>query len=126
MCALCAENYINGASLRRAMKSAHSYDEHPLQTDEFTVSHGPEGFLIDCRMITQQFELQGGPPTLNVAHRTLRVTPMLAKELHRVLGVQVKRYEETFGKITKSGAQKKAEKLAKNAQSSADKPHYMG
>ncbi len=108
------------------MKPEHQYDPHALQADEFTISHGPEGFLIDCRMVTQQFELQGGPPQLIVTHRTLRMTPLLAKELHRILGLQLEKYEATFGEIHKTAAQEKAEELARNAQSSDEKPHYTG
>lgn len=113
------------------MQGVQHLDHFPLMSNQHTVSHQPDKFIIDFRGIYPQFAPDNKPQAV-VTHKVVILDPYVAKDLLDNLSKNIKKYEERFGKIKESDALKKAKKeqkkvgKKKKAKGSVQRPSYMG
>ena len=104
-------------------------DTNPFFTNEQTVNHQPEKFVIDFKNSLPQFVAT--EPVMVFTHRVIIMDTYMAKLFLGVLKDNISKYESKFGEIKKSKQLIKAEKEIKNIQKEAtttimEKPDYMG
>lgn len=118
------------------MQTVQQLDHSPLMSNQHTVSHQPDRFIIDFKGIYPQFT-PNNKPHMVVSHKVVLLDPYDAKELLKNLETNIKRYEEEFGPIKTpkhiKQAMKQKKKKAKERTrekkktvKSSDKPSYMG
>lgn len=105
-------------------------DKTPLMSNEQTVSHMADKFILDFKGVYTQY-LPENQPVVVVNHKTILLDPFFAKGFLKALKTNIERYEEKYGEIKKSNALKKAEKEVKEMKIQADstgveKPDYTG
>ena len=98
---------------------------------EMSVNFNPTQFILDFRCITPRIDPRSNEaPFVRMKHNVVMVDPWHAKEIIRVLGNVVKKYEEQFGEIKKPEAMKKyEEKKAKKEvkkEEETKSPSYFG
>ncbi len=78
------------------------HSEPVFFTDNVTVWHNPQKFLLDFSHATPRFDRIGdeNQQTIAVKHKTLIMDPVLAKVFLGVMKENVEKYEKNFGKIT--------------------------
>jgi hypothetical protein len=70
-------------------------------SDNVTISHNPNKFIIDFSQTTPRFDNVGGnmQQSLVIKHKSIMVEPQFAKIIVDLLEKNVKKYEKSFGKI---------------------------
>lgn len=104
------------------------FDENPWFSESVSVTHSPDRFLLDFKLINPQFNMEN-KPTFIAIHKVVLIDIYLAKNLLKLLSEQIKKYEDKFGKIEKPEAIKKAERMMKSTTTATvpfDKPSYVG
>jgi hypothetical protein len=109
---------------------------HSFFTDNVTISHGPNKFVMDFSQTTPRFDNVGGgmQRTLFVRHNAIMMDPVMAKIFLQTLQGNVKNYEKKFGKIglpkrgnskgkSKGGKKLKSKSIAQSVESSS---RYIG
>ena len=96
------------------------HSEAVFFTDNVTVWHSPQKFVIDFMQASPRFDQIGGESqqTIAVKHKTLIMDPVLAKVFLSVLKENLEKYEKNIGKI----ALPKAPKVKHNTVTSANVP----
>lgn len=108
------------------------HDGMDFYANEVSVNFGPTQFIIDFKAITPRVDMRSKTgPTLSVKHNVVLMDPYHMKNLHKMLGDAIKKYEKSFVKIKKPDALAKAEKDSKKRKDDADKkprvvPNYLG
>ena len=116
---------------QKEVKAMQNIDHAPFMSNQQTIAHQPDKFVIDFKCIFMQFTPENNP--LMVAnHRVVLLDPMVAKDFLKILKENIERYEKRFGKIEKSKAVKVAEKEMKDMPKESttgtvpSSPSYMG
>lgn len=115
--------------MQKNMKSVQNVDKNPFFSNQQTVAHQPDKFLLDFKGINMQFT-PDNMPSVVVNHRVILLDPHQAKEFLNTLKSNIDKYEEQFGKIEKPTALAKAEKevqqMPKETTTATETPTYMG
>ncbi len=95
-----------------------------------TVCHNPEKFQIDFKNIYPQFK-PDGQATMVVCHKNILLDPHTMVELYRIIGENIRKYEEKFGPIEEPGALQKAKeqvgiKKEESTTTNSERPNYLG
>ena len=106
------------------------HEGDPFFAHEVTVNFTPTQMSMDFKCITPRSDPRGKKPSFQLKHNVVMVDPWHAKALIDVLSNVVGKFETEFGKIQKPKALAKAEKkqaeLAKQGETAAEIPNYMG
>lgn len=101
-------------------------------SNEASINFNPTQFILDFKSITPRVDMRAREgPVLSIKHNVILIDPYHAKNLHKLLGDVIKKYEKTYVKIKKPEALAKAEKNA-NKQAKDDSvkaksvPNYLG
>lgn len=113
------------------MQGIQNIDHSPMLSNQQTVSHQPDRFIIDFKGVFPQFTPDNNPQMV-INHKVILMDPHVALEFFKTLETNIKRFEEKFGKIkppkaleiAKKDRDKKAK--GKKKKSSSSKPSYMG
>jgi len=97
---------------------------------ETSVNFTPQQFSLDFKSLSPRVDPRNkNAPTFVMAHNVVMLDPWHAKQIHKILGEALKKYEEEFVKIDKPKALAKAEKKhvkAETKTAKAEIPAYMG
>jgi (p)ppGpp synthase/HD superfamily hydrolase len=97
---------------------------------ETSINFTPSQLTLDFKSITPRTDPRNKTnPTFVLLHNVVMLDPYHAKQVHKILGEAVKKYEADFGKIDKPKAVSKAEKKYKTMEktaTAAEVPTYMG
>ena len=98
---------------------------------ETSINFTPSQLLLDFKSVTPRTDPRNKTaPTFVLAHNVIMVDPWHAKQIHKILGEAIKKYETDYAKIAKPKSVAKAEKRHKaNAASKtveSEVPRYMG
>ena len=101
---------------------------HSFYTDNVTISHGPNKFVMDFTQSTPRFDNIAGQmqQALLVKHNAIMMEPRMAKIFLQTLTNNIKAFEKKFGKLDMPKRKKKreAKKIkSKNVESSS---RYIG
>ena len=110
------------------IQGIQNFDKNPFSSNNQTVIHQPEKFIIDFKGISTQSTPEG-KPTLIINHRAILLEPYIAKGFLDALSGNIKKYEEKFGKIKIPDSIEKAKKemdMQKPEETSTKSPSYMG
>ena len=114
--------------MEKQIPGINNVDNHPFFSNEQTINHQPEKFIIDFKNIIPQFVANEAVMVMN--HRIIILDPYMAKLFLSTLKDNISKYESNFGEIKKSKQLIKAEKLAKDIQKEAitatERPSYLG
>src|SRR3989338_3443964 len=75
-----------------------TFDNTPFFSNGQTVTHTPEKFQIDFLSVYPQFT-PDGQPTFVINQKNILLDPHVMVVLHRIIGENIKNYEEKFGVI---------------------------
>jgi hypothetical protein len=100
---------------KKGVNVSLEHNEPAFFTDNVTVSHSQNKFVIDFTQTTPRFDNFEGKyqQTFVIKHKTLVLDPQFAKIFLDILGQNVKRYEKNFGNIKIQKEKKEKEKLEK-------------
>ena len=100
------------------------HSEPAFFTDNVTVSHSPNKFVIDFSQTTPRFDNfeDKQQQTFVIKHKTIVLDPQFAKIFSDILQQNVNRYEKTFGSI-KIPKEKKAKVKLEKTESTT---RYIG
>lgn len=108
-------------------------DGETFFANEISITFGPAQFAFDFKNISPRVDMrsQDGSKTFVLKHNVVLIEPFQIKQLAKVLGDAITRYELEFGNIELPAPIMKAEqelqKLAKSeAKQSHDVPSYFG
>lgn len=111
--------------MKQQMQVVNNADNKPFLSNEQTVAHQSDKFVLDFRSVYPQFVQAQGMIILN--HQVILLDSYNAKMLLNVLKESIDRYEKKFGEIKKPETLIKAEKdLKKEAITTTERPTYMG
>jgi len=101
------------------------HSEPAFFTDNVTVSHSPNKFVIDFSQTTPRFDgfQNKQQQTFVVKHKTLLLDPQFAKIFLKVLQQNIEKYEKSFGNI-KVVERKQVEKIENMVEESSTR--YIG
>jgi len=106
------------------------HGSHSFFTDNVTISHGPNKFVMDFSQTTPRFDTIHGQmrQTLFIRHNAIMMDPRMAKIFLQTLQNNVKSFEGKFGKIDipKRGKRKKRVKGKKAGKSVESSSRYIG
>ena|SRR3989338_1731855 len=108
------------------------HEGDPFFAHEVTINFTPTQLTLDFKCITPRSDPRSKKPSFQLKHNVVMMDPYHAKTLIGVLSNVVQKYEDEFGKVSKSKAVTKAEKKQKEfAEKAAGKqaenvPNYMG
>jgi len=107
---------------RKRVRVDHSGDA--FFTDNVTVLHNPNKFVIDFSQTIPCFDNIGGKvqQTFVIKHKTVLLDPPFAKILLDTLQQNMKKYERKFGKIKLP----KKKKAKKKIESTTEGTRYIG
>lgn len=112
--------------MEKQIKVVQNFDNHPLMSNQQTISHTAERFIIDFQGVVVQFD-PNNQPTMLVNHKAVMIDPYKIKGFLDALTENIKKYEEKYGKIKEPEAITKAKKEIKSMQSTpTEKPSYLG
>lgn len=101
--------------------------------NEVSINFNPTQFIFDFKSVTPRVDLRSREaPVISIKHNCVLLDPYHAKNLHKMLGDVIKKYEKNFVKIKKPEAIAKAEKsnskMTKEAQNKSKVvvPNYLG
>lgn len=88
---------------------AIDHGEAVFFSDNVTVSHNQNKFIIDFSQTTPRFDNIAGnmQQSLIIKHKTIMVEPQFAKIIMDLLDKNLKKYENAFGKIDLPKVKKK-------------------
>ncbi len=87
-------------------------------SNEVSINFNPSHFFIDFKCVSPRIDPRNqSGATFSLKHNVVILDPYAIKELSRMMGEIVARYEKDFGKIEKSSAAKQAEKARKKSKS---------
>jgi hypothetical protein len=91
------------------------HTEPAFFTDNVTVSHSANKFVIDYSQTTPRFDNfeDKHQQTFVIKHKTMVLDPQLAKIFLDILGQNVDRFEKSYGKIKIQKQKKEKEKIEK-------------
>ncbi len=113
------------------LQGIEHFDKAPLLSNNQTINHQPDRFILDFKGAYPQYS-PDITPTLVIRHKVVLLDPYGAKEFLKILQENVRRYEETYGKIRPPKALATAKKKAKKQEkevvtaSPAKPPSYLG
>lgn len=113
------------------MPLIQNLDNFPLMTNQHTIVHQPDKFIIDFKGIYPQFT-PDNKPQMVAAHKVVLLEPFAAKEFVKTLSENIKKYEDKYGKIKVPSAVEKAKKESRKAgkkkkgKAEPHRPSYMG
>lgn len=112
---------------KKNIAGIQNFDKEPLWSNQQTISHTPEKFLIDFKSVNPQFT-PDNQATMVISHKVVLLDPHMAKELQRVLSDNIAKYEEKFGEIKIPDAIQKAQKQVptEKTTSTSERPSYLG
>ena len=114
---------------QKQIQAIQNVDKNPLMSNQQTVAHQPEKFVIDFKNVYPQFT-PDNKQLLVINHKVILLDPFIAKEFLKILSDNIAKYEKKFGEIKKPDEIKKAEKemkdLQKQTATGTEKPSYMG
>jgi hypothetical protein len=87
-------------------------DTEQFYSNEIGINVNPNEFTFDFKCLSR-FQDIAEHDVLMVRHNLIILSPNHAKSMYDLLGQVLKNYEKNFGKINKTKAQEKAEKLIK-------------
>jgi hypothetical protein len=94
---------------------------------ELSVNFNPMQFILDFKNITPRIDARSQEGmVINLKHNVIMIDPYHAKEISKLLGQMLERYEKEFGKIEKPKALSKAEKKGSKNKDVDDSPTYFG
>ena len=97
---------------------------------ETSVNYTPTQIMLDFNSVTPRTDprnKQGA--TFILAHNLIMLDPYHAKQVHKILGEAIKKFEQDYAKIDKPKSVLKAEKKNKTKTEKATEteiPHYIG
>jgi hypothetical protein len=111
------------------VQAVQNIDKDPLLSNQQTVAHQPDKFVIDFKGVYPQFT-PDNKSTIVINHRVILLDPFTAKMFLKTLSDNINKYEDKFGEIKKPKEIEKAEKEMKNLQklntTGTERPSYMG
>ena len=111
------------------VQGIQNLDQSPFISNQQTIAHEPNRFIIDFKSIYTQFT-PDNQPTAVVNHRVILIDPFDVKEFLKALRDNIEKYEKRFGEIKKTDQLIKAEKELKenikHVTTASSKPQYMG
>ena len=111
------------------VQGIQNFDNSPFMSNQQTIAHEPDKFILDFKNIYPQFTLDN-QPTVVINHKVILLDPYGVKEFFRALKENIDKYEKKFGEIKKPEQIMKAEKEIKNIQrqttTGTETPSYMG
>jgi hypothetical protein len=115
---------------QKQIQALQNIDKSPLMSNQQTVAHQPDKFIIDFKGVYPQFT-PDNQTTIVINHKVIILDPYSAKNFLNTLGDNIKKYEQKFGEIKKPKQIEKAEKEMKDLQkqvetTSTERPSYMG
>lgn len=94
---------------------------------ELSLNFNPMQFIFDFKSVTPRIDVRTKDNNVIVIdHNVVLVEPYQSKQLHKVLGDAIKKYEKEFGKIEKPKQLVKAEKKKGKIDSKKDHVPYFG
>jgi hypothetical protein len=97
---------------------------------ETSINFTPSQIMLDFKSVTPRTDPRNKTAaTFVLVHNVVMLDPFHAKQIHKILGEALKKYEDEFGKIGKPKAMEKAEKQNKKREAQtakAEVPVYMG
>ena len=101
------------------------HSEQAFFTDNVTVSHSANKFVVDFSQTTPRFDNfeNNYHQTFVIKHKTIVLDPALAKMFLDIIGQNVDRFEKNYGKIKLPKADKKAKEKIERAESTT---RYIG
>ena len=98
---------------------------------EMSINFNPTQFIFDFRSVTPRIDPRSREtPFVSLKHNVIMVDPWHAKEVMRILGNAVQKFEDQFGKIEQPKAVKKylkkAKKQKKEVSQKTQTPSYLG
>jgi hypothetical protein len=105
------------------------HGEHSFFTDNVTISHGPNKFVVDFSQTTPRFDNISGQmqQTMFIRHNAVMMDPGMAKIFLQTLMNNIKAYEKKFGKINIPKTKKaRAAKKSIKAKSIETSSRYIG
>ncbi len=102
-------------------------DGDAFYAHELSINFNPMQFIFDFKCITPRIDVRAKESNvINIAHNLIMVDPYQSKQLHKILGDAIKKYEKEFGKIEKPKQLVKAEKKKGKKISKKDHVPYFG
>ena len=96
---------------------------------ETSVNYTPTQIMLDFKSVTPRTDPRNKQAASFVmVHNLIMLDPFHAKQVHKILGEAIKKFETDYGKIDKPKAVAKAEKKHKSAEQASvpEHPTYMG
>lgn len=115
--------------MEKEMQALQNIDNAPMLSNQQTVAHQPDRFILDFKAAYPQYT-PDNKPTLVISHKVILLDPFNAKDFLNVLKANIEKYEKKYGQIKKPAHILKAEKemksLEKQAATGTEVPSYMG
>ena len=108
---------------KKGVNVSLDHTEPAFFTDNVTVSHSSNKFVVDFSQTTPRFDTfeDKSQQTFVIKHKTIVLDPQFAKIFSDILGQNIKRYEKNFGSIKLPKEKKAKEKVEK-----VDATRYIG
>jgi hypothetical protein len=100
-------------------------DGDQFYSNEASINFNPNEFSLDFKCLTHLHDV-GEHRSLLLKHNIVIMTPFHLKSFANILSKAVVDYEKRFGKIEKSEAVKKAEKLVKKENKKTEQENKEG
>jgi len=96
---------------RKRINVKVEHGDHAFFSDNVTISHNPNKFIVDFSQTIPSFDNVGGnmQQSFIIKHKAIMLDPQFAKIFLDLLQKNIKKYEKNFGKI-KVPKHKKAKK----------------
>lgn len=90
---------------------------------EVSLNFTPLHFYLDFKSVTPRLDVRSkNGPFLHMKHNVIMLDPFHIKEMHRLLGDVLKRYETEFGKIKRPAQFEKLDKKRKKNNPDVEEP----
>lgn len=111
------------------VKALDKLDDNPLLSNNQTVWHNADKFILDFKAIHPQYN-PNGQPTMMCVHKEIIMDPYVMKEFAGFVNANIQRYEEKFGEIkVPENIKKDIEMMKAEAEknvSKTEQPTYLG
>ena len=102
-------------------------DGDAFYAHEMSINFNPMQFIFDFKCITPRIDIRSKDSNvISITHNVILIDPYQAKQLHKVLGDAIKKYEKEFSKIEKPKQLAVAEKKQGKVDSKKDHVPYFG